>query len=50
MPLCVPCHQAHHARTRPVALAALPEEAVAFAVRLLGEDRAHTYLARRYAA
>ena len=50
MPLCVPCHQDHHARKRPVPLARVPAEAVEFAVRLLGEDRAHVYLTRRYAA
>jgi hypothetical protein len=50
MGLCLSCHQDHHARTRPIPLAALPPAAVAFAVRLMGEDAAGVYLARRYAA
>jgi len=47
-----PCHERHHwpSGNGKLPLARVPEEAVAFAVRLLGEDRARTYLARHYAA
>jgi len=50
MGLCLSCHYDQHSRKRPIPLAALPAAAVEFAVRLMGEDAAHVYLGRRYAA
>jgi hypothetical protein len=50
MGLCRSCHENHHARTRPVLRAKIPAAALAFAIRLMGEDAADVYLARRYAA
>lgn len=46
------CHDAHHRSgpgRRPIPLAKVPEEAIAFAVDLLGEDRAVDYFRRYYA-
>lgn len=50
MTLCRSCHSGHHTRKRPIPLVKIPAAALAFAVRLMGEDAARTYLARRYAA
>jgi hypothetical protein len=43
------CHDAHHDRTRPLALSMLPDRAYGFAAEVLGRDRAYNYLGRRYA-
>jgi len=50
MTLCLHCHSGQHSRKRPIPLTRVPTAAVAYAVRLMGEDAARTYLARRYAA
>lgn len=42
------CHADHHARAKPIPLSMLPEDALAFAVDLLGEHQAAAYLARHY--
>lgn len=46
------CHALHHEpnRRRVLPLSKVPAAAVAFGVRLMGEDRAYIYLGRRYAA
>lgn len=43
------CHSEHHAATRRLSLALLPDAALAFAVDLLGEQPAAIYLRRYYA-
>ncbi len=47
MPLCDPCHERHHSRSRPIPFSALTEEHVGFAREVLGEF-ADDYLVRRY--
>jgi hypothetical protein len=42
------CHGDHHSAMRKIPVALLPRETVAYAVRLLGEDRAMLYLRRFY--
>jgi 5-methylcytosine-specific restriction endonuclease McrA len=49
MRLCTPCHDAHHNRTRPIPLSAVPESAFEFADELLGRDGADAYWDRFYA-
>lgn len=49
MDLCVRCHAGHHAGGRRIPLARVPDAAQAFACEVLGEDRAHDWMARRYA-
>jgi hypothetical protein len=46
------CHGNHHAPNgrHKLPLAKVPSSAVVFAVRLMGEDRADTYLQRHYKA
>lgn len=46
------CHLDHHAPNgrKRLPLAKVPPAAVAFGVRLMGEDRAHDYLATHYSA
>jgi 5-methylcytosine-specific restriction endonuclease McrA len=50
MELCAACHADHHHGTRRLPLARVPDDALAFAVDLLGEHQAAAYLARHYAA
>lgn len=44
------CHRDHHHAVRRLPLAKVPDVAIAFAVELLGEERAADYLARFYAS
>lgn len=44
------CHPRHHSGMARIPLDLIPDTAMAFAVDLLGEDRAADYLCRRYAA
>jgi hypothetical protein len=46
--LCEVCHIAHHNRTRPIPLSAVPEAAVEFADELLGQPAADVYFTRYY--
>lgn len=48
VPVCEPCHAAHHNGQHRLNLALLPDDAFTFATELLGEDRALEYLTRRY--
>jgi hypothetical protein len=48
MRLCVPCHDAHHNRTRPIPYSAVPPDAWDFANELLGHDGAVAYFDRYY--
>lgn len=50
MTVCDSCHSKHHHRTRPIPRSAVPAAAVAYAVQLMGEDRAEDYIARYYSA
>lgn len=50
MMLAPACHSNHTSAFRRIALKAVPAPAVAFAVEVLGEDRAALYLARMYRA
>jgi hypothetical protein len=45
------CHDDHHAPNgrKKLPLARVPRAAISFAIDLMGEDRARTYLARHYA-
>lgn len=45
---CCRCHPAHHTRSRPIPLARLSPENVAFAVECFGEHQAAAYLQRYY--
>lgn len=47
LPLCGPCHSAHHARRRVLPIALLPAGALAFARELLGAA-VENYLVRYY--
>ena len=42
------CHDAHHARSRPLPLWVLPDSVFEFASELLGGPAAFEYLSRRY--
>lgn len=42
------CHAAHHARTRPLTHACLPDSVYAFASWVLGPGPAYEFLFRRY--
>jgi hypothetical protein len=48
--LCTDCHDRYHARSLRLTADMLPPTAVAFAVRLLGAERAAAYLDRYYPA
>jgi 5-methylcytosine-specific restriction endonuclease McrA len=48
MRVCTPCHDAHHNRSRPIPLSAVPTEALQFAHELLGHDGADAYFDRYY--
>lgn len=48
VPLCRPCHEAHHNGSRRVPCSRLPDEALEFAFEVLGAY-ASDYLTRRYA-
>jgi hypothetical protein len=50
MRLCVDCHAAYHARSLRLPADVLPPAAVAFAIELLGRERAAAYFARYYGA
>lgn len=47
--LCVSCHFGHHARSTPILLSELTDDAYDFAAELLGPTAAYVYLQRRYA-
>ncbi len=52
VPFVCSCHEWHHesSRRRVLPLKKVPCAAIEFGVRLMGEDRARSYLARRYAS
>jgi len=47
--LAFDCHESHHARSRPLPLAVLPDSVFQFAEEVLGAGAAYNYLRRRYA-
>lgn len=49
VPICYRDHCDHHARTRPLELAELPESVYEFAAELLGPGKAFNALRRAYA-
>lgn len=42
------CHELHHGGSARISAERLPEDAVRFAVRLMGRDRARAYIGRYY--
>lgn len=48
VPVSRPCHAAHHARTKPILLAVLPNRVFNFACEILGAGPAYEYLHRHY--
>lgn len=50
MDLCPGCHAGFHAGSVRIPISRLPARSLVFAVALLGGERAHDYLGRRYSA
>lgn len=48
VPLCEPCHAAHHAQMEPLPSRVLPDEVFVFALELMGCGAAYEYIRRRY--
>lgn len=47
-PFLCSCHEAHHNAQPRIPAAKLPDDAIRFAVELMGEDRAAEYIRRYY--
>jgi hypothetical protein len=48
VPLCFRCHEKHHTRTGVLRTRVLPDEALEFAVEVLGAGPAQAYMERYY--
>jgi hypothetical protein len=48
--VCEHCHMNHHAAFRRIPMRVVPDEALDFAVRLIGRDRALLFFGRFYSA